>query len=499
MKFREFAAFTMLICLFCLSLTANDGSDRYHPDRAVVLQHLYAPVTNTEGYTVLEEDMAGGADGAPAFRWARPFTLAIIRLAAWDTANEFGVSPIPMALFDMTTEFADTPVSREEGKPPRGRHPGNSHDGGINIDLGYYMTSLKGLYEEPDFSVCDEHYSETAKDEDGKPKDAYECLGPANRLDEKRQAYFFLQLFKMHIDLFDYMLFESIGVDYHVKKAVLEQIRKWQSESRYCINDQIIREMDTIMTCARWEGWAKFHHHHTHIRFHDLDSSGEFRRVFEKLYEQERAMELAVQKELNPEKAVFIKADLYSYSLTRYIEASLLSEDPSRIKKAEYSLDEGEWISSEEPDNNFRCMLDVQKRIPSPERKLILRARYETADGNSEEIVREIYSPAVDAQARIRIDRNKFRTFCEKKEEGGSSVWECRLEYPQYYNYYITDLKYVFYIREFPEKPENVEADRTDNSCRFVQKEGNTVEMIEAVITLTARMRISVPVYINIE
>lgn len=497
MNSRVFFVFLTLF-LFAFLAEANDGVDRYHEGKTAQFRHLYAPLSEKEGFTVLAEDMAGGADGAPDFRWARSFPITVIRLTAFETAREMGTCPYPMAIFDMTTEYGDTPVSRLEGKPPRGRHPGGSHDGGVNIDLGYYLTSLKGLYSDPDYSACDEHYSSTQTDEEGLPADVYECMGPANRLDKERQSYFFLQLFKMHVKPFNYMLLESVGVDYHVKKAVMDQLRKWQAEGMYEITDDLLHEMDSIMTCARWEGWAKFHHHHTHVRFHDLSTSGEFRRIFNKLEEDERQMELVIQQELYPEQDAFIKAELLSYNLNRCLELRLLSDNMSDIVKAEYQLEQGDWISSEEPGNNFRCIIDIPRIIPYPEQTLLVRAKYEDTEGKAVEIQREIYVPAQKAQDKIRIEKDKIRAHYETIQENDAVIWECTVEYPEHFNYYITEINYVFYIRETPEKPAKIKPEGNGRKIRFIQPEDRNVEMIEAEITLTARMRFSIPVYIAI-
>lgn len=495
MRMYVVVSITIVSCLFASFVSANDGVDRYHQDRTVVFGHLYAPLSEKAGFTVLAEDMAGGADGAPSFRWARPFTLSIVRLAAWHTARTLGLSANPLAIFDLSGENGDTPVSRDEGSPPRGRHPGGSHDGGVNLDLGYYMTGLKGLQEDPDYAVCDDHYSPTETTAEGTPKDAYECLGPANRLDVARQSFYFLSLFKMHRDLFNYMLLEEVGVDSRVKIAVLDQIRVWQKQGLYDIDAGLIEEMARVMTCARWEGWARFHHHHTHVRFHDLSETGEFRRVFEKVAEEERAMELSLFGDKHPSDKVFLKADLYSYGLSRFVELSLLQADSTVITTAEYRLDEGAWTASEEADNHFRSIIDVPQRIPSPEGTLRVAVKYETTDGVKAEITRELYSPQFEAQAKIKVQRAQLLPVITITSSDNQVIWECGLDYPAYYDYYITGIEYVFYLREKPDKPERVKAVAGEKT-RFIQEANSTMELVEAVVTLSSRVNMTVPVYV---
>lgn len=183
---RSFAARATLGLVLLSTLSwahANDGRNRYEQGVPANLFHLHAPVSAQAGFRVLAEDMANGADGDPAFRWVTRPALALLRLTSRRTHEVLGAAPFPYPVFDLASENGDTPLKvGPEGS--RGRHPGGSHDGGVNLDLGYYLTSERGLHESPDYAACSEHHKPGAE---GKPVDANICKGPADRLDTPRR------------------------------------------------------------------------------------------------------------------------------------------------------------------------------------------------------------------------------------------------------------------------------------------------------------------------
>lgn len=179
-----------------MPLQANDGRNRYEQGISSEVVYWYAPPAPAAGYRMLAEDMAGGADGDTAFRWVNREALAMVRLASLRTAEVMGLAQLPYPVFDLTSENADTPL--KFGKDgPRGRHPGGSHDGGFNLDLGYYLTSEKGKVETPDFAACTEHYRPDGK---GGEREAHLCTSIADRLDTPRQTFFILELVRTHMD-----------------------------------------------------------------------------------------------------------------------------------------------------------------------------------------------------------------------------------------------------------------------------------------------------------
>ena len=101
----------LLFMFVSTTALANDGRNRYEGAVPTPLFHLYAPVSDDAGFRVLPGDMEGGADGDPAFRWATRHGVALVRLAARRTVTALGKSPHPMAIFDLSAENGDTPVS----------------------------------------------------------------------------------------------------------------------------------------------------------------------------------------------------------------------------------------------------------------------------------------------------------------------------------------------------------------------------------------------------
>lgn len=201
------------------SAQANDGRDRTQLSAAHRFELFPPPVSDESGYIVLDADGPGGADGTEMFRWARPQSVSLVRIAAFETALKLGKAKSPMAIFDLSAENGDTPVDFKEGVP-RGRHPGGSHDGGINLDLGYYLRSTQGLKFQPDLAACSEHFDKVGKD-------LAQCQTAPDRLALAHQTLFLLELAKINRSLFAGDLIEEIGIDHEIRMAVLKELENW--------------------------------------------------------------------------------------------------------------------------------------------------------------------------------------------------------------------------------------------------------------------------------
>jgi hypothetical protein len=475
---------------------ANDGLDRYERYYPSIFYHLYAPISDQAGFTVLEEDMKGGADAAPAFRWARQFALSVTKIIAHETCKEMGVSGHPMALFDFSAENGDTPIRWVADKPARGRHPGGSHDGGVNLDFGYYMTGYKGPYMDPDYSVCDEHYSDTERDEDGAPKDLHQCLGPANRLDVPRQAYFFLRLFTMHQDQFHSLLLEQIGVDFYVKKAILGQIADWKNEAVYKISDDIVREMESIFTCDRWGGWARYHHHHCHVRFRNLDESGPHRAILEGLTERVRALDYELLRVESPDQTVFIKADLLSYKLARAIDVTLLTSESTSIQQCRYRLGDDDWVTADEPLNNFRYVFDLPYWPTMQDTHLVISAEIDVANGQTSVISTSVYLPQQDPLLKIRINRDAISGDYSIERDGDDSVWTLWTSFPSAYSHYITSVDYYIFPLGSFEEPTIVAGEGQNFRAHYTGARSDVLS-IEAKVAISTRIKHTVPIFVG--
>jgi len=57
---------------------ANDGRDRYRILSPNLFVHLNGPVADGAGFRVLPEDMPGGSDGDPSYRWAQSHAVAVV-------------------------------------------------------------------------------------------------------------------------------------------------------------------------------------------------------------------------------------------------------------------------------------------------------------------------------------------------------------------------------------------------------------------------------------
>jgi hypothetical protein len=142
------------LLLLASAAEANDGRDRYQTGYPNLFHHLMGPIADGAGFRVLPQDMPSGADGDPAYRWAQQHALDLMQVCARRTVVALGEANYSMAVFDLSAENGDTPVGFDSPTGPRGRHPGGSHDGGLNLDLGYYLTDLTGLEEKEDYAAC---------------------------------------------------------------------------------------------------------------------------------------------------------------------------------------------------------------------------------------------------------------------------------------------------------------------------------------------------------
>jgi len=294
---------TFLFVIFAgVNSHACDGRDRYAKNGSASDLYLFpVPVHESCGYRILppdQEDQAD-ADDDRGFHWARSHAIAFIRLACFRTQKRMGSSAYPLAIFDLSSENGDTPVTMAPGKPPRARHPGNSHDGGLNLDLSYYLTSLKGLYDDEDYSACSDHFEETAEKETDEPKDSHQCQGVPDRLALEHQACFFVQLFRLDQEFFEGSFISQIGIDWEIQKSVIAQLEKWNKAEKFGVDLELIEAMKQIFTANRFGGWARFHHHHIHLRLSDLPYRGVDRVRIDRILEEERALDMALLKKVN--------------------------------------------------------------------------------------------------------------------------------------------------------------------------------------------------------
>lgn len=386
---------------------ANDGRDRYRLMYSNLFYHLPTPVADGAGFRVLPEDMPGGADGDPAYRWAQGHAIAVVEVAAYHTERALGPGKFEMAVFDLSAENGDTPVDfgpptkpGQRSQAPRGRHPGGSHDGGLNLDLGYYMTRLQGKVEAEDYAACTEHYA--PPDAKGGPlRDLAMCVGPADRLDVDRQAYFYLELLKMHRDRFDGHLLDEVGIDGKVFEAVRGRLEQWRRAHRYGVKAQQLADFDAIMTHDRWGGWQRYHHHHTHVRIQNFSTTGPLRDAVLAVEREDRAIRARLLGRSHSEWPAIVDARLMSYQLERSIEVRVFARSDrraDRVTRVRYRLDGGAWT---DPDgDDYRYVFDLPVELRPVERMGRVEAEITTA-GGTELVTTEVMLPRLDPRLHV--------------------------------------------------------------------------------------------------
>ncbi len=429
---------------------ANDGRDRY----AVVLPHSLVhwnrPVAAGAGFRVLPKDMPGGADGSPRFRWAQSHAIAVVQVAAYETEKSFGPGPYEMAVFDLSAENGDTPVELgvpEEGRalppPPSGRHPGGSHDGGLNLDLGYYLTSLKGKVLEKDYAACTEHYAPNETTKDGKPRDAYMCLGPADRLDVDRQSYFVLQLLDLHRKRFHGHLLQEVGMDGEVLKAVRARLVEWCRARKYGVKPSHVADLDAIVTHDRAEGWQRFHHHHLHLRVQPFDPLGALRDPVRATEQEARQIRARLLAAMHPDWPAVLDARLSSYRLGRSIETYVaeVPGKPVHVKSVRYRMNGGAWHEPDAPQHDYRYVFELEPGPLAKQSWVNVVAEVTTDEGETATLGARVMLPEQDPRLYVSYRPGDVTGDATVR---GRSV-QAHVGYPAVLRPLVTSVTYLLY------------------------------------------------------
>lgn len=484
-----------LALAFPLISHANDGRNRYERGVPAELVHLHAPVSAQAGFRVLASDMPGGADGDPAFRWAQRPAVALVRLASRRTVETFGTSAYPLAIFDLTSENADTPI--EFGpKGPRGRHPGGSHDGGFNLDLGYYLTSEKGRVETPDPAACTDHFR-PGTPSDAPPVEDDICHGPADRLDTERQTLFMLELVRWHSERFDGDLLEAIGIDAAVRLKVLSTAQFWARSHRHGVTAARVAEMERLFASSPYEGWAHSHHHHIHVRLQPIDAGGRHGAKLTALADEDRALEarLLAQPDAQPGAVAdgcALVTELVSQGLARSLDMQVVGSAPlcaiAQLKAVRFRVDGGEWAAPEDPLAPMHHVVDAA--ATGQFSTLLAEAQLTFTDGRQRVLKRSVALPAQPAWLRVRVDPAQF--IGRTSTQDGELLMS--LDYPPVDAVLVDHIDYLVKRRGVA-APERVAADVKQPSVRL--KDAATVESVEAEIGVSRRVRMKVPVFVR--
>jgi len=487
-----------LLSLVLMSATAlaNDGRDRYQVGYPNLFHHWHAPVAAGSGYRVLPEDMAGGADGDPAYRWAQEYAIAVVEIAAYETAQRMGPAPFDMAVFDLSAENGDTPVDfgvpvrGGKRKAPRGRHPGGSHDGGLNLDLGYYLTSLKGSTLEEDYAACSNHHHGD--------KDSNMCLGPADRLAVEHQAYFVLQLLTMHRDLFAGRLLDEVGMDGEVMRAVRAKLVQWLATVKFGAIGERLADFDAIVTSDRWGGWQRYHHHHLHLRVQAFSPTGEMRDTVRQVTRRARAIRAELLSDTSAPGV--LDARLMSYRLERAIELRLLAaiED---VEAVTYRLNGGEWQQADDARDHWRYVFDLPPGLRAVDGEAVVDVRVAVSGRPPMELTTKVHLPRQDARLHV--------AFAPGEIDGAARVRgrliDASVTFPARLQPLVTGVRY----RVYPEsgEPEEYVVDagwfvgggssKPGLPLRVVRTASTEVTLIEAQVLLSGRYRVTVPLWVG--
>ncbi|MCE1228374.1 MAG: hypothetical protein LWX11_02615 [Firmicutes bacterium] len=461
------------------ALHGNDGWDRCRKNVPSTFQLFPQPISAQAGYGILPKDSEGGADGDVRFRWSQPHTQALVRMAARAVARDLGPGPHPLLIMDASAENGDTPVDFLPA--PRGRHPGGSHDGGLNLDLGYYLTSLKGKVYTPDYAAATEHFQTRP---DGTLRDVPQCLGSADRLDVPRQARFFVELFRVNREAFGGDLLEEIGVDFQVRQPVLAQVRAWSEKGTYGASPALVADMERVLTSDEAEGWAQTHHHHFHLRVRDIPLLGQHRAALEALQTLARREETELRQVSSP----VLTVALLSNDLHRSLEAELLPTGIA-VKELNFRVDGGPWKHAQPGDARNRAVLELPDRRDAA--TCLVEAQGTDAAGKAFTLTQTVELPAQDPRLAIAVEASRLQAEVSETTE----ILKVRPRIPQPYHVWVTETALVLHRQgQAPEK--RVLADPTAE-ITLDRLQPAPLQSVELRVLCSGRRAIQVPIWLK--
>jgi len=503
---------------------ANDGRDRYQQGVPNLFYHLDQPLAPGAGFRVLPHDQEGGADGEPMFRWAQSVPLAVVEIAARRTVQELGAGALPAALFDQSAENGDTPIDFDPSpsaehrlrQPPRGRHPGGSHDGGVNLDVGYYLTSVKGQLLAEDLAACTDHYEQAQRYGSSQPRDLNRCIGAANRLDVERQSVFFLELLKLHRERFAGQLLDEIGVDEAVFRLVRQKLQEWSLAATHGAKPIDLRGLEAICTFDRWDGWQKYHHHHTHLRFQPISRTGPLRNAVNGVEREARRIRAELMLDLHPKWPAALDARVLSYQLERSIEVHLVQGrlPPAQFTSVRYRLAGGAWQKPDNADDDQRYLFDLPVGPRPVAETVVVEAEVTLIDASTARMAVQVSLPRQDPRLRVAYLPGTITGVAEPAR-GGLSL---RISYPDVLRALVTSVNYQVYPaaggvpETFRVDAGWFAADPTPGATTDPKRSRSgdkslplllprrplaAISLIEAEVLLAGRLAVSVPVYVD--
>lgn len=139
-------------------------------------------------------------------------------------------------------------VADENAATPLNRHPGGSHNGGVNADISYYQLTYDNNLMRP---VC--------------PHEDNHCTAAPKYLDPYKTAVFVAGLHR-------HDLLQLIGVDGQIGKPLINATKDLCK--RGVIKGNACRGLKLVFEeTNQGNGWYAFHHHHMHVRLGSKTSS----------------------------------------------------------------------------------------------------------------------------------------------------------------------------------------------------------------------------------
>jgi hypothetical protein len=184
--------------------------------------------------------------------WILPHWAAFWRLVFTQALKSMGApAAIPPHVFDCSTEDADTP----EG------HPGNAHDGGDDLDIGYAMTSNNN------FNIGPIRWVQL-----GRNQKAPQLATAPTVLDTRYQAAIFA-----HAAILDREwggLIQNIAVDPKAEEPLETAI------SANDLHEETKRTARNLLNSSRDVSWIYWHANHYHVRHYLRRDADELEREF---------------------------------------------------------------------------------------------------------------------------------------------------------------------------------------------------------------------------
>lgn len=188
--------------------------------------------------------------------YAEKYAIAAVEYCCYRVVRRIGAATWPMRIFDCAT--------RSGGTPPG--HPTGSHNGGDDLDLGYY-----GLVDLRPHGYVPGPYSNATDRMTGPPD--------ARLFAARAEVEWFLAMGQLE-DSLQGRLVRLCATDRYIDRYLHPKIQT--ADARSSVKAEALR----ILFSSEDGGWAKYHHHHRHLRLSSLQNGDEIARRIERAFIQ---------------------------------------------------------------------------------------------------------------------------------------------------------------------------------------------------------------------